>query len=363
MILLSSIGSGLQNYISGEFQKLGTNSIFILPGKITFGAQGGPPRSVNKITFNIVQRLDEQKGQYITEVSPFIQLNVTASYRNQTKVTNLAGTKSSYFSTAGIKAKEGRVFNTKDDDSARKIAVIGPTLAKDLFKTEDPLGKQILLSKKPFTVIGVLEPQGNVGGVDVDNQVILPINTARVLTGSNQVNNVLVKTRNSADIPQAKAHIEKVLLKTLSQDDFTIMSQEQLLSTITQILGVLTFALGGIAAISLIVGGVGISNIMLVSVTERTKEIGLRKAVGARPRDILSQFLIEAIILSVLGGAIGITIGFLGSLAISSFIQTAVPLWSVALGLGFSVGVGVVFGVAPAIRASRLEPIVALRHE
>ena len=160
-----------------------------------------------------------------------------------------------------------------------------------------------------------------------------------------------------------KKHIEKILSRTLSEDDYTILSQEQLLSSILQILSVLTAGLGGIAAISLIVGGVGISNIMLVSVTERTREIGLRKAVGAKPRDILQQFLAEAIILSVSGGTIGITLGFLGSLAISNFVQTAVPIWAVALGLGFSTLVGVIFGVAPAIRAARLEPIEALRHE
>ena len=149
----------------------------------------------------------------------------------------------------------------------------------------------------------------------------------------------------------------------LYEEDFSILTQEQLLSTILQILGVLTFALGGIAAISLIVGGVGISNIMLVSVTERTREIGLRKAVGARPKDILSQFLIEAVILSLLGGTVGILLGFVGSIALSRFVQTSVPVWAVFLAFGFSSLVGIIFGVAPAIRAARLEPIVALRHE
>ena len=363
IILLISIGSGLQNYISGQFEKLGTNTIFILPGKIQFGPQGGPPRAVNKITFKLVEKLEKEKSEAIIDIAPFIEINITATYRNKSKVTTLAGTRSTYFSIFDIKTESGRPFSEKDNQTSRKVAVIGKTLANDLYPAQDPVGQTISLSKKSFTVIGFLEPQGNVGVADADHQALVPLNSARALTGSDQVNSILVRTTSAQTIPAAKAHVEKILKRTLSEDDFSILTQEQLLSSILQILGVLTFALGGIAAISLIVGGVGISNIMLVSVTERTREIGLRKAVGARSSDILGQFLAEAVILSVSGGAIGILAGFLGSLALAKFIQTAVPLWAVLLGFGFSTLVGIVFGVAPAIRASRLEPIVALRHE
>lgn len=363
IILLISIGAGLQNFVSGRFEKLGANSIFILPGKVQVGPRGGPPMSINKLTFKIVDRLNSEKGPFIKEVSPFLQLNVTASFRSHSKITILAGVQSSYFTRADIKAKSGRLFTQRDNQSARKIAVIGQRLAKDLFQPQNPIGQKILVTNKPFTVIGVLEPQGNAGGVDLDNQVIIPLNSARILTGTDQVNSVLATTTSPQTIPQAKAQIEKVLTRSLSEDDFTILTQEQLLSSILQILGVLTFALGGIAAISLIVGGVGISNIMLVSVTERTREIGLRKAVGAKPRDILSQFLTEAVILCLLGGVIGVAIGFIGSLILARYLATAVPFWAVALGLIFSTIVGIVFGVAPAIRASRLQPIEALRHE
>ncbi|KKS03272.1 hypothetical protein A2W45_00195 [Candidatus Curtissbacteria bacterium RIFCSPHIGHO2_12_41_11] len=363
IILLISIGSGLQSYISAQFEKLGTNTIFILPGKVQFGPQGGPPRAVNKITFKLAEKLEKEKSEAIIDIAPFIEINITATYRNKSKVTTLAGTRSTYFSIFDIKTESGRPFSEKDNQTSRKVAVIGKTLASDLYSAQDPIGQTISLSKKSFTVIGVLEPQGNVGGVDVDNQAIIPLNSARALTGSDQVNSILVRTTSAQTIPTAKTHVEKILKRTLSEDDFSILTQEQLLSSILQILGVLTFALGGIAAISLIVGGVGISNIMLVSVTERTREIGLRKAVGARSGDILGQFLTEAVILSISGGAIGILIGYLGSLALARFIQTAVPLWAVLLGFGFSSLVGIIFGVAPAIRASRLEPIVALRHE
>jgi len=363
IILLISIGTGLQNYITGEFEKLGTNSIFILPGKVRVGPQGGPPQTVNKLSFKIADRIEREKGTFINLVLPQIEKNITAEYRSKSKITLLIGTKSDYFEISDIKAKTGRVFSQKDDQTSKKVAVIGQTLASDLFENQNPIDQKIIVSEKSFTVIGVMEEQGNAGGIDIDDQVIIPLNSARILTGAEQVNAILVRTTSTETIPQAKAQVEKILLRTLSKDDFTILTQEQLLSSILQILSVLTLALGGIAAISLIVGGVGISNIMLVSVTERTREIGLRKAVGATSQDILSQFLAEAVILSVVGGLIGITVGYLGSLAISNFVKTAIPLWGVLLGIGFSSAVGVVFGVAPAIRAARLEPIVALRHE
>lgn len=363
IILLISIGSGLQQFVSGQFEKLGTNSIFIAPGKVQFGPQGGPPRTVNKITFKIAQDLEKNKGSSITEVWPFIEIAVTASSGRESKVTTLAGTNSNYFKEFDIYIDKGRLYNPSDDKAARKVAVIGKTIAEDLYKNQNPIGKTISLSQKKFKVIGVLEPQGNVGGIDVDNQVLIPLSSARKLTGSDQVNSIMVRTASTETLDEAKKQIEKILLRSLSEDDFTIFTQEQLLSSILQILGVLTFGLGAIAAISLVVGGVGISNIMLVSVTERTREIGLRKAVGATPKNILFQFLIEAVILSLFGGLVGVTIGYLGSLVIGQFLKTTVPLWSVTLGLGFSTVVGVIFGVAPAIRASRLEPIAALRYE
>lgn len=363
IILLISISAGLQNYISAEFEKLGTNSLFIIPGKLEGSFGGGPPRSVNKLTFRLVERLEREKNPAIVDVSPFVEIAVTARYRNESKVTTIAGSKESYFAQAQVKAKEGRLFTASENKTARRVTVIGPTIAKDLYKGANPIDKDIAISGKNFRVIGILEARGSVGGVDADNYLYIPLNSARKLTGADQVNSVVVRTVSTQVIPQAKEHVEKILNRSLSEDDYTILSQEQLLSTILQILGVLTAALGGIAAISLIVGGVGISNIMLVSVTERTREIGLRKAVGARPRDILQQFLAEAVILSVFGGVAGVLLGFLGSLAISRFIQTAVPLWAVLLGIGFSTLVGVIFGVVPAIRAARLQPIEALRHE
>lgn len=363
IIMLVSITAGLQKYVSVQFEKLGANTIFIVPGKVEFGAQGGPPRSINKISFAIAQKLEGAKGGVIADVIPNIEISVTASYHRNSKITTLLGTTTGYLTSFDFVAQKGRIFTQRDNESGRKVAVIGETISHDLFGSSNPIGKTLLVTKQPVKIIGILAKQGNVGGIDVDNIVIVPIATARRLTGADQVNSIVVKSPSSQTLDLTKKAVEKILLRSLSEDDFTLLTQQQLLSSILGILGFITIALGGIAAISLLVGGVGISNIMLVSVTERTKEIGLRKALGATPSDILYQFLTEAIILSFAGGLIGVGVGYLGSLIINQFIQTSVPLWAVLLGLGFSTAVGVVFGVLPAIRASRLEPIEALRHE
>ena len=212
--------------------------------------------------------------------------------------------------------------------------------------------------------MGILESKGASGfGVNLDEQAYIPLSSALKQFDMTKPSIILVETPNQESVPDAAKLTENILLKHLKKDDFTVIQQTELLSTINQFLGVVTLALGGIASISLLVGGIGIMNIMLVSVTERTREIGLRKAVGATPQVILVQFLIEAVILSLVGGAIGIGLGALGSLLIQRFIQTSITPWSVFLAFGFSALVGIVFGIAPAIRAAHLNPIDALRYE
>ena len=196
-----------------------------------------------------------------------------------------------------------------------------------------------------------------------DDFTAIPITTAMRQFDRDRPFMMFIEAIDSEHVAQAKTDAEKVLLRRLEDDEFTVLESTQLLETITQFLSVITAALGGIAGISLLVGGIGIMNIMLVSVTERTREIGLRKAVGATPRDIMMQFLIESVILSLFGGAIGIGLGSLGSLGINQFIGTSVTLWSVLLAFGFSASIGIIFGVTPAIRAARLDPIEALRYE
>jgi putative ABC transport system permease protein len=213
-------------------------------------------------------------------------------------------------------------------------------------------------------VIGILDKKGaSFGGPDVDQYGFTPIGNVFDFSGNQKISEILVKTQNKDQVPQIKSEITKVMLKKFDKDAFTVFDSSQLLSSINSIIGMLTIGLSGIAAISLVVGGIGIMNIMLVTVSERTKEIGLRKAIGAYPRAILIQFLIEAIILSTFGGFIGIAFGWLGSLAINNFFPAKVTLSSVAIAFGVSVLVGVIFGVVPARKASKLSPIEALRYE
>lgn len=242
--------------------------------------------------------------------------------------------------------------------------VLGDKPAADLFGDADPVGQSIDISGVRYLVKGRLAAKGSGAmGSNVDDHAFIPYTTALRQFSFTNPQMIVLKVANQNDIAPAIEDINHVMLRRLKDTDFTVLQQTELLNTITQFLGVITVALGGIAAISLLVGGIGIMNIMLVSVTERTREIGLRKAVGATSRDILFQFLIEAIILSLTGGIIGISIGALGSLALRSVIKTAVTLWSVGLAAGFSTVIGIIFGVAPAVRASQLDPIEALRYE
>ena len=258
----------------------------------------------------------------------------------------------------------GRWFTKDEEDKKADVVILGNAIASDLFPTGSALGKRIIIKSKNMKVIGVLDKKGSsFGGPDVDQYVFVPIGIVFEFNGNQNVNQMLIKTANKDLVAQTKIDVTKFFLKKFDKDAFTVFDSSQLLSSINSIISTLTVGLAGIAAISLVVGGIGIMNIMLVTVSERTKEIGLRKAIGAYPRAILVQFLIEAIILSCLGGGVGIALGWLGSLAINSFFPAQVTFSSVAIAFGVSAAVGIIFGVAPASKASKLSPIEALRYE
>jgi putative ABC transport system permease protein len=294
-----------------------------------------------------------------------IEMPAGVSYQGKSTYTTVGGLTAEYQKMRNLVTSSGRQISDSDNASSRPVADIGQTVIDNIFGNIDPIGKKITIGGQKFEVVGVLSKIGSGGaiGTDTNNFVFIPLTTSQNLFGIKSVQAIGVKVRDKEEIPQAKIMIQNELGKRLKSDDFSVVDSSSLLATIDQILGVITLALGGIAAISLVVGGVGIMNIMLVSVTERTREIGLRKAVGAKPNDILIQFLIESVTLSVVGGGIGVLIGFLGSLAINQFIATTVTFWSVALAFGVSAIIGVVFGVAPAARASKLNPIEALKYE
>lgn len=362
VILLISVVSGLNSYITRQIQGLGSNLMFVIPGKVG-GARSPGGVQVNRLTMQDATNL-RNKLVGLAEVSAVVQKVATVKYLNKTdKDVTFFGVQANYPRLISVTFAKGRPFTTSEEAAGSRVAVIGPSAETRLFGTGSALGRKITVENVKYEVIGVLTKRGSIFGIDQDNVVAVPLSAAQKQFGLDRLNTIYIEANKTEEVKLVQKRASDVLLKRLSEDDFTILTQEQTLSTISQITGVLTIALGGIAAISLIVGGIGIMNIMLVSVTERTREIGLRKALGATPANIRTQFLIEATVLAGLGGIIGIILGIVLSLVIGRFITTTVPLWSIALSFGFSTAVGVIFGVAPAIRAARLDPIQALRYE
>ncbi len=363
VILLISLVTGLQTFITSQIQGLGSNLMFVIPGRVG-GARSPGGVQANKLVYTDATNLAAKlSGQAV--ISAAVQRSTTLKYTNKNdKGAAVFGVEATYPKViSALKLTEGRFFKQSDADSARKVAVIGQTVKKNLFNNSEVLGKVMDVGGIKYTIIGVVDKRGSLFGIDQDNSIYIPFLAAQRQFGLNNLNTIYISANDSKNVKSIQQKAINILKKRLTEDDFTIQSQEQALSTISQITGVLTAALGGIAAISLLVGGIGVMNIMLVSVTERTREIGLRKAIGATPDNIRNQFLIEALTLSGLGGVLGIIIGVGISFIIGIFFTTTVPLWSVLLSFGFSMIVGIVFGVAPAIRAAKLDPITALRYE
>lgn len=265
----------------------------------------------------------------------------------------------------GTDISKGRFFDKVENQGKRRVAILGFDVAEEIFGKIDPIGKNVRIGAQTFEVIGVADKVGGGfgGGPSFDKYTYIPIETAFKIYDNETVAQIIAQAKTKDEIPNAITAIENVLLKRLKEDEFSVFDQSQILETINQILGMLTIGLGGIAAISLVVGGIGIMNIMLVSVTERTREIGLRKALGATPNQILLQFLVEAALLSVIGGLIGLLLAYLGTLAIQPYFPAKVTLNAVILAFGVSTAVGLVFGAAPARSAAKLSPIEALRYE
>ncbi|CAN5281699.1 ABC transporter permease [soil metagenome] len=370
VVLLTSIGTGLQSYVTDQFASLGSNTLYVVPGN-PFGSGGGfsgqdqvTERSKPTLKIEDLQKILRSNRDTISRGVAASTGTAEAKYAQVTKKVTLYGTTAGYDLVQNTKTTRGRWYDASDDQLSRRVAVLGPKAATELFGEVDPVNKKIKLDGQSYTVIGVLEAKGGgFGGPSFDNYIYLPFNTLKVNFNVDLVNQFIFQTVDKESIPAAKIGITNSLLKRLKKDDFTVFDQSQLLTTINSVLGVLTVGLGGIAAISLVVGGIGIMNIMLVSVTERTREIGLRKALGATPNTILTQFLIEASLLSGIGGLIGIAIAFLGTLAIQTVFPARILPSSILLAFGVSTAVGMIFGAAPARHASQLSPIEALRSE
>lgn len=370
VVLLTSIGTGLQAYITDQFASLGTNILYVVPGN-PFGENGGFGGETTMIESTkpvLKRRLYNQvirNNRDLIKDGVVTGVNVAeAKYKKTSKKATLYGVTSSYETVYNTKAVAGRWFNETEEEKSERIILLGPTIAEELFGKVDPINKNILLNGQTYKVIGVLEEKGGgFGGPSFDSYIYIPLETLFKYFDTELIDSFIFEVRDKEQIKEATLAIEKTIGKELDEDDFSVFDQSTLLSTINSILGMLTVGLGGIAAISLVVGGIGIMNIMLVSVTERTREIGLRKALGATPNFILAQFLTEAAMLSVIGGLIGLTIAYLGSLALQPYFPAKVTMEAVILAFGVSTAVGLIFGVAPAKRAAKLSPIEALRYE
>ena len=371
VILLTSIGNGLKKFVSDQFDSLGSNTVFIVPGQVFndkggFSGQGGGGRIVStRFKMTDISTLKHYlKG---SEILPLSQTSVDVKSASSLKKNKaLVGITSDYGASNNTLPSKGngRWFTKEEEDKKSNVVILGYQIALDLFPTQNPLNKRIVIKGKTLKVIGVIDKKGSsFGGPNLDDYIFTPIGITFEFAGNQDIVQILVKAPTKESVPNVKNEIKTVLNKKYDKDAFSVFDSSQLLSSINTIISTLTVALSGIAAISLIVGGIGIMNIMLVTVTERTREIGLRKAVGAYPRAILLQFLIEAVILSGVGGLFGILLGSLGALAIRNFFPATVTAGSVALAFGVSSIVGIIFGVAPARKASQLSPIEALRYE
>jgi putative ABC transport system permease protein len=381
VITLMSIGRGAQASIVASLQANGTNLLFVSPGATNQGGVNQGAGTAATLTLEDANALkDSPDAPSVADVAPEFGTGAQLSYQGQNVRTRVTGVTPSYAPVRVVTMADGEWISDAEVTARSTVVVLGPTTAANLFGDGDPINQQIKINGVPFRVIGVTVPKGGTGFGSQDDVAFVPITTifARLFAGGRfrgqtQVSNISVQVVDASQVQPAISQISDILRQrhriTFGDDDFRVTSLDDILKTLTQITDTLTVFLGGIAAISLVVGGIGIMNIMLVSVTERTREIGIRKAIGAKKRDILVQFLTEAVVLSVTGGLIGIAIGWGLSRLISgipfggSQLNAVVDLDAVLLATLFSTAIGLFFGIYPANRAASLNPIDALRYE
>jgi len=367
VIVMVGIGEGAKRRIEGQIKGLGTNLLIVRPGM----SRRGPVRSSN------VETLTRADARAIAELPDVAAIAPEAGKAAQVKYlaantnTTVLGVTAAWISVNNFTLSAGRFIDSQDDRTSAKVAVLGATPAAVLFEGVDPVGERIKIKSGNYEVIGVLESKGQSGYRNPDDQIIIPLNTAqRRLFGLKSVRSINVQVATEEAMERVQASIEKLLrerhrIAEGAEPDFNIRNQKEIMETMGEVSDTFTALLAAVAAVSLIVGGIGIMNIMLVSVTERTREIGIRKAVGARRRDIMFQFLVESVVLSGLGGVFGIAVG----VGVAQIVEatgswkTVVSGDSIALAFGVSASIGIFFGLYPARKASQLDPIEALRHE
>ena len=370
VIALVSIGNGVKQDIEDSISSLGSNLLVVLPGAPrTPGARPsqGSMKSLKISDYEAIAKLEGVKA-----ASPMTNGSYVVIYQNKNWTTSVAGVNSNFQDVNNWTMTSGRFFSDKNVQNRERVAVVGQTVVKNLFTDEDPVGKEIRVKNIPFRVIGVLKSKGNgTMGNDQDDTVLIPYTTSMErVEGIDYLRRVYVVAKDDGGIDRLQADIENLLrvrhnIKDTNLDDFNIQNMKSIMETVAQTTGTFTLFLGAVAAISLVVGGIGIMNIMLVSVTERTREIGVRKALGATYSVIVTQFLIEAVVISLIGGFIGIAFGIGASKVIGmvSGMSTIVSVPTIIMSFAFSMAIGLIFGIYPARKAAKLNPIDALHYE
>jgi putative ABC transport system permease protein len=371
VIAIVALGEGASASVSNQLAGLGVNLLTITPGSARTG--GAASGAGSGITLKASDADAIQQGiPGLTGVSPVVSGNAQVIYGNQNWSTRIQAVDPDYLTINDWTIAQGSAFTEQDDANAASVAILGQTVVSSLFPNgQSPIGQLVRIRNVPFTVVGVLQSKGASGFGDQDDTVMIPFRTGQVrLFGTQNINQIIVQVADPSQMTAANTQIEALLrqrhkLPSYQADDFSIRNNADIISRVSSVSDTMTMLLGGVAAVSLVVGGIGIMNIMLVSVTERTREIGIRLAIGAQPRDVLFQFLVEAVVLSLMGGIIGILIGSGVALALPIVAgwTTVLPWNAIALSFAVSAAIGMFFGIYPARKASQLDPIVALRYE
>ncbi|MBO4401151.1 MAG: ABC transporter permease [Selenomonadaceae bacterium] len=371
VIAMVSVGMGVRKNVTDSISRLGSNLLMVMAGSANRGGVRGGAGSIQTLTYDDAKAI-KAKIKDVAYVSPTAQTSSQVVYGHENWSTTVTGVIPEYVAIQSLTMQSGIFFSEHDVDVRNRVAVIGTTVATNLFGSVNPVGKKIRIGNAPYTVIGLIASKGQSSvGQDQDDVVLIPLTTAQErLLGITYVRSINVQVADADKMDEVQANIEKLLrqrhrIRADADDDFNVRNLTSLMETMTETTTMITLLLGSIAGISLVVGGIGIMNIMMVSVTERTREIGIRKAIGATYNSIMIQFLIESTMISILGGIVGIFLGIGLAQAISKFggFTTVISSASIVASFGFSLLVGVFFGMLPARKAARLDPIDALRYE
>ncbi len=370
VIIMVAVGNGAQVQIRNSISSLGTNLLIVMPGSFNQGGANQGAGTFSRLTVEDAERL-KRDATLLAGVSPVVSTRSQVIGGGGNWRTQVQGVSTDFPAIRDWSVSSGELFGEADVRGSRKVALLGKTVADNLFPGSDPVGAQIQIGRVPFTVVGVLAGKGqNAGGQDQDDVVLMPYTTAQTrLSGNVRIGQIIASAASEDQMAAAQEEVATLMREAHrlgdNPDDFTVRNQTEIAAAASSTTQVMSSLLAAIASVSLLVGGIGIMNIMLVSVTERTREIGIRMAIGARGRDVLTQFLVESVAMSVLGGIIGLAVGFGGAALLARLTgwSTATPMSAVVTAVGFSAAVGVFFGYYPARKAAALNPIQALRYE